>query len=161
PPRSLAPSTDRALEAVCLKAMARAPADRYPSPKALADDVERWLADEPVTAWREPLAVRAGRWVRRHRAAVGAIGLSLLTATTLLAVMVVLVGGEQGRTAGALGKAEESYEQARRAVEDSFVEVSQEILLDEPGFEPLRERLLRSALAYHQAFLRDRGGDPR
>ena len=48
------PALDKALEAVCLKAMATEPEDRYPTPKALADDLERWMADEPVTAWREP-----------------------------------------------------------------------------------------------------------
>ena len=48
------PSLDKALEAVCLKAMATRPEDRYPTPRDLADDLERWMADEPVTAWREP-----------------------------------------------------------------------------------------------------------
>src|SRR5262249_9716560 len=38
---------DKALEAVCLKAMAAKPEDRSPAPKALADDMERWMADEP------------------------------------------------------------------------------------------------------------------
>ena len=42
--------------------MARRPEDRYPSPRALADDIEHWLADEPVTAYREPWPVRLGRW---------------------------------------------------------------------------------------------------
>ena len=52
-----------ALEAVCLKAMALRPEDRYASPRALADDVEHWLADEPVSALPEPGASgwRAGR----------------------------------------------------------------------------------------------------
>src|SRR4051794_41268596 len=45
PPRALDPSLDRALEAVCLKAMALDPADRYASCQALAEDVERWTAD--------------------------------------------------------------------------------------------------------------------
>ena len=40
--------------------MANEPEDRYPTPKALADDLDRWMADEPVTAWREPFARRAG-----------------------------------------------------------------------------------------------------
>jgi len=39
--------------------MALRPEDRYPTPKALADDLERWMADEPVTAWREPFSRRA------------------------------------------------------------------------------------------------------
>ena len=56
PPRQLDPSIDRALEAVCLKAMAhRARRTATPRRRALADDIERWLADEPVSAWREPL----------------------------------------------------------------------------------------------------------
>jgi serine/threonine protein kinase len=55
PPRAVGPSIDRALEAICLKAMAMHPEDRYPSGRALAEDIERWTADEPVTAWREPI----------------------------------------------------------------------------------------------------------
>ena len=54
PPRKHDPSIDKALEAVCLKAMALSPEDRYTTPRALADDLERWMADEPVSAWREP-----------------------------------------------------------------------------------------------------------
>ena len=50
--------------------MALRPEDRYASPRALADDVEHWLADEPVSAYREPLAARLARWARRHRTAV-------------------------------------------------------------------------------------------
>jgi serine/threonine protein kinase len=85
PPRTINPSVPRALEAVCLKAMALRPEDRYPSARALADDVERWLADEPVSARRDPLFTRAWRWVRKHRtltttaAAVAVVGLAALS----------------------------------------------------------------------------------
>jgi serine/threonine-protein kinase len=72
PPRASDPSVDRALEAICLKAMALRPPDRYASARALSEDVERWLADEPVSAWREPLPRRARRWARRNRTAVTA-----------------------------------------------------------------------------------------
>ena len=53
-PRRRDATIDRALEAVCLKAMAHTPTDRYASTKALSEDVERWMANEPVSAWREP-----------------------------------------------------------------------------------------------------------
>src|SRR6185312_11036950 len=66
-PRTLDPSIDPALEAVCLKAMALNPDDRHPSARALVDDIEHWLADEPVSALRDPLFARAWRWVRHHR----------------------------------------------------------------------------------------------
>jgi serine/threonine-protein kinase len=85
PPRQAEPGVPAALEAVCLKAMALRPEDRYASAQALAQDVERWLADEPVSAWREPLRVRAGRWVRRHQMAV--------TATAAAAIVALLLGG--------------------------------------------------------------------
>ena len=53
-PRQFDPSIDKALEAVCLKAMSPDPENRYSSPRMLAEDTERWMADEPVGAWREP-----------------------------------------------------------------------------------------------------------
>jgi len=69
-PRTLNLLIAPALEAVCLKAMAPNPEDRYASVEALQADLDRWLADEPVKAWREPLWFRARRWMRRHRTLV-------------------------------------------------------------------------------------------
>jgi eukaryotic-like serine/threonine-protein kinase len=80
PPRQLDASIDRALEAVCTKAMALKPEDRYATSRAVADDVERWMADEPVTAWREPLGRQIRRWARRNRTAVTALAASVLVA---------------------------------------------------------------------------------
>jgi len=76
PPRVLVPTIDRALEAICLKAMATRPEDRYQSCRALADDLERWMADEPVSAYREPILSRAARWVRKHRTPTTAAALA-------------------------------------------------------------------------------------
>ncbi len=70
----------QALEAVCLKAMALRPEDRYPTARALAGDIEKWLADEPVSAWREPLRLWMGRWVRRHQARVAAVATGVVVA---------------------------------------------------------------------------------
>lgn len=55
------------LDAVVRKATAAEPHLRYASAGELADDVERWLADEPVLAYREPWTARLSRWQRRHR----------------------------------------------------------------------------------------------
>jgi tetratricopeptide (TPR) repeat protein len=72
PARKAKRSVPRALDAVCRKAMALQAADRYATALELAVDVEHWLADDPVSAWREPWPTRAGRWVRRHRTKVAA-----------------------------------------------------------------------------------------
>src|SRR5262249_13144625 len=77
-PRSVNPSVPGPLEAICHKAMALRPEDRYSSARALAADVTRWLDDAPVTAFREPLAARAGRWIRRHPRLVSAAAAALL-----------------------------------------------------------------------------------
>jgi eukaryotic-like serine/threonine-protein kinase len=49
-PRQVDPSIDKALEAVCLKAMATIPEDRHATARALADDIDRWAADEPPSS---------------------------------------------------------------------------------------------------------------
>ena len=91
-PRDVKPGAPRPLEAVCLKAMAPWPEDRYPSAQAVAADVERWLADEPVGAYREPLSARARRWVRRHRTAAGAAAALLVAALAVAGVGLVVLG---------------------------------------------------------------------
>jgi WD40 repeat protein/serine/threonine protein kinase/tetratricopeptide (TPR) repeat protein len=83
PPRQVQPGVPRALEAICLRAMARRPGDRYASARALADDVEHWLADEPVSALPETTLERVGRWCRRHRTWVRAgVAAAIVVAVT-------------------------------------------------------------------------------
>ncbi len=81
PPRTVDPRVPRALDAVCRKAMARRKEDRYASADELTRDLERYLADEPVAAYRASLAERLGRWGRRHFTAVVAGGVAVLLLT--------------------------------------------------------------------------------
>src|SRR5262249_26633056 len=90
PPRAVRPGVPRPLEAACLKATALKPADRYGWALAPAADVERWLADEPVSAYREPLAARLRRWGRRHRTLVTGAGAALAVGLVSLAAATAL-----------------------------------------------------------------------
>src|SRR3954469_1891797 len=56
PPRAARPSIAQGLEAICLKAMALKPEGRYGSTHEMAEDLERWLADEAVSAYRDPIS---------------------------------------------------------------------------------------------------------
>jgi hypothetical protein len=89
PPAAVQPAVPKALDAVCRKAMALKPADRYSSALHLAADVEAWLADEPVSAYREPGNVKAGRWLRRHRQMTTGVAAVLLAAVPLSIVIAV------------------------------------------------------------------------
>jgi tetratricopeptide (TPR) repeat protein len=90
-PRQVKPDVPAALEAICLKALNVNVAARYPSAEALAADVEHWMADEPVAAWREPAAARARRWMRRHRTLVSALSVLLVAAVVGLSAGAVLL----------------------------------------------------------------------
>jgi tetratricopeptide (TPR) repeat protein/tRNA A-37 threonylcarbamoyl transferase component Bud32 len=91
PPREVQPAVPHALEAICLKAMARRPEDRYTDCRAMAQEIERWLADEPVVAYREPRAVRLRRWVRRNqRLVAGATAAACVGVIALVAIMLVI-----------------------------------------------------------------------
>src|SRR5262249_40998903 len=72
-PRQINRQVPRALEAVVQKAMAIDPAARYASARALAEEIEHWLADEPVAAHPEAWGARLYRWARRHRTWVAAL----------------------------------------------------------------------------------------
>jgi serine/threonine protein kinase len=69
-PRKRNPEVPCPLEAICLKALATLPEDRYPSAQAMADDLERWLSDSPVIAYREPWATRTRRVIDHHSLAL-------------------------------------------------------------------------------------------
>jgi serine/threonine protein kinase len=90
PPRSVRSDVPRALEAICLRAMQSNPEERYATVGELADDLERWLADEPVSAYREPFVVWVRRWARRHRTLVVAATAAMLLTATALGVCVLM-----------------------------------------------------------------------
>jgi tetratricopeptide (TPR) repeat protein len=79
------------LEAICLKAMALKPEDRYATPRALIDDIKNWLADEPVIAWPEPWTVKTRRWMARHRTLVTGVAAALIVGVVSLSVATVLL----------------------------------------------------------------------
>jgi WD40 repeat protein len=87
-PRSLDPKIDRDLETISLKCLQKDPARRYGSAEALAEDLQRWLAGEPIHARPVGTAERIVKWVKRRPAAAGLIGVSAAAAIALVTVIV-------------------------------------------------------------------------
>jgi tetratricopeptide (TPR) repeat protein len=88
-PRRLNKAVPAELETVVLKALEKNPADRYATAQELADDLGRFLADEPIRARPPSAAQRLRKWGRRHPAAVAA-------AAAALAAAVLALGGSLG-----------------------------------------------------------------
>ncbi len=149
PPQALAPGVPRALQAVCLKALAKRPAERYAAALALAEDVKRWLADEPVSAYRDPPAVRAVRWARRHRTGVAAAVALAVTALVGLSLGSALLWREERRTRAEYDRAEHEHQAAERnfeALRATVLEMGRQVEEIETGAsDPQRSDLKRKA----------------
>lgn len=78
--RTIDPTIPKPLDAICSKAMALLKEDRYASASELAEDVQRLLAGEPVTAYREGFWARTWRWAKRHRTVLGRAAAALVVA---------------------------------------------------------------------------------
>jgi hypothetical protein len=85
--RDANPNVDPALEAICRKSMARRRYARYQRATELAEDVQRWMAGEPVTAYAENSWQKANRWIGQHpriwQAILGSVMVVLVALTTL------------------------------------------------------------------------------
>lgn len=159
-PRDVNATVPKPLEAICLKAMATKPSERYASPQQMAGDIEHWLADEAVPAYRETLSERLGRWTRRHRAIAQASVVALIVISVVSLVASYWVNNARRNEAIARAAAEKSFQDAKNAVNEFFTKVSEEKLLDVPGLQPLRRELLQSAERYYTGFIKERSDDP-
>jgi len=160
PPRAVNGRVPPALDAVCRKAMALRVEDRYPSPRALADEIEHWLADEAVSAYRDLTASRLARWGRRHKSAVAAAAAILVTAVVALSVSTALIGREATRREALRRLAETNFAHARDAVDRMLTEVAEVELVNVPQMQAVRKTLLEKARTFYLRFLEQKRTDP-
>ena len=140
----------------------------------MAEDVERWLAGEPVRAWSEPWPNRVQRWLRRHRtlAASGTAAASSPPSAWAWPQQYLLKANEQltdaydrARKAKEAAteqrdKARANFQLARDAVERLLTRVSEDRLLNTPQMEKLRREIMLDALQFHERFLHVDSSDP-
>jgi WD40 repeat protein/serine/threonine protein kinase len=107
-PRVLDPRIPRDLETILMKAIEKEPRRRYPSAEALAGDLRRFLADEPIQARRIGPLERLGRWGRRNPLVAG------LSAAVVLVAALGFVG-----VFGQMQVAQANEQQAKQERDDA------------------------------------------
>ncbi|MGE3820515.1 MAG: protein kinase, partial [Isosphaeraceae bacterium] len=145
-----------ALVAICRKATARNQDARYPDAKAFREDLERCLADEPVSAYSEPWTARLVRWGRRRRRLVTTAGVGLAVGLVVSASMLVVLLEVNRRLnrateAATIGKrqAESQRLKAEAALEQTRITLDRNLVLQAYGElannNPTRARALLEA----------------
>jgi hypothetical protein len=179
-PRRLNKAVPPELETIVLKAMAKLPEERYSSAKELADDLRRFLDDQPVLARRPGLRERAAKWAWRHRRFVAATILGLAATVVVLGATNWRVWRaeveakkakkdleeQKAETEAALagervqrGRAESNFQEARKVL-DFVTRLGVEEMADKPELQGLRRRLLTELLAYYKEFIEQHADDP-
>ena len=164
--RKVDPSVPPALDAVCAKAMARSRNERYVSASDLAEEVQRWVADEPVRAWREPWPQRLSRWARRNRSWVAAAAGTLVFVSIVSSLAAILIDGARRQTraslaAESIARAEAGRRliQARESIDTLLTGVA-EGLAQIPGAQKVRRNLLEKAAMQYRQLATEKGDDP-
>jgi tetratricopeptide (TPR) repeat protein/tRNA A-37 threonylcarbamoyl transferase component Bud32 len=161
------PKLARDLETICLKCLEKEPGRRYPSAQALAEDLERFLAGEPIQARTASTWERARKWARR-RPAIAALSGALL-AVAILGLGLVTWQWRQAIAARARADANADAERRAReaaeanlryaldAVDRYCTRVSEDPQLKERDLSKLRQQLLQTAVDFYQNFVQQRG----
>jgi eukaryotic-like serine/threonine-protein kinase len=153
------PSVPPALNAICLTAMDKQPSGRYQSAAELAEDVQRWLADEPVSVYPDPWPERAARWCRKHRTFTRAAAATLIAASLVAMIAAVLVNQARRAEVAAKDEAILRLGQAVQTVDEMLTGVNL-VLRDQPASQPLRRRLLQLAVERYESFVSLHADDP-
>jgi serine/threonine-protein kinase len=158
-PRSVDSRIPLDLETIVMKAIDKDPKRRYQSADEMAEDLQRFVNDEPIKARRVGSAERFGRWCRRNPAVAGLIAavLVLMAAGTAVSTWQAVaatraraeLAAKNDELTAEQAKVQARFDMAVRAIETFHTGVSEDALLKNPEFKELRTKLLKEATGFY------------
>jgi serine/threonine protein kinase len=159
-PRRLDKTIPTELETILLKAMAKEPAQRYESAQELAEDLRRFLENQPIRARRPSLAQRLTMWTRRHRALVRVAAATLVVASVAMIAGLALLWHQKRQTVAALQseaeqrqRAEQNWQLALKALNTIYLQTAERQFPRDPLREREDRELLAQALQFYEDFV--------
>jgi serine/threonine-protein kinase len=184
PPSRLQSRTPHDLEVICLHCLRKDPGQRYASAVELAQDLRRFLENQPVKARPASLVEKAAKWTRRRPAAAALLFVSALALTVLAAGWLEftwrlgrerdladaerreadnqrqLALSRQREAEDARQEAVENFALAREAVEKYSTQVTDDLQLRQEDLRPLRQQLLETALPFFEKLAERHAANP-
>jgi non-specific serine/threonine protein kinase/serine/threonine-protein kinase len=142
------------LDAIVLKALCKDPARRYASVEQFSEDIRRYLSGLPVLARRDTVVYRAGKFMRRHRAA--SIGAALVVLTLVAGVVATSRQADAARAQRV--RAERRFNDVRKLANAILFDIH-DAIRDLPGSTGARELVLKRALEYLDSLARESADD--
>lgn len=154
---------DADVEIILRKALAKGADERYASAAALADDVRRYLASEPIQARPPSFTYQVRKLVARRKGPFALAGAALAIVVALAIGMTVLYGRSQQnlrRAVAAETEARQNFTLAQNAVDRYLTRVGESPELKAHGLEDLRRQLLETARQFYVKLTTETGGEP-
>jgi tetratricopeptide (TPR) repeat protein/tRNA A-37 threonylcarbamoyl transferase component Bud32 len=151
------------LDWIVMKALEKDRDRRYETANGLAQDVQRYLADEPVHACPPSFSYKLRRLARRNKStiAVGTlVTLAMVVAIIALSFSSVSTNRAYAGERKARGEAERSLRAARQAVDDMYTQVAEKWLAQQPQLEALQREFLQKALRFYTDVAEPGSDDP-
>ncbi|MEM9589050.1 MAG: serine/threonine-protein kinase, partial [Planctomycetota bacterium] len=138
------PSVAPAIAAIAQKALSLKPIDRYATALELAEDVESFLADEAVTAYKEPWPSKWSRLARRHRSATRTAITSVILGSVLAGLSLLMLGVYATRETVARRQAQAAQTRAEQLGRESLAASAQFLAKSMASEIDLRWRILEA-----------------
>jgi tetratricopeptide (TPR) repeat protein/predicted Ser/Thr protein kinase len=141
------------IETIVAKALEKDKSRRYASATALAEDIRRYLEDEPIAAKPPSTAYQLRKFARRHKALVAvlaAVFVALVTAILGLVGYLRVQSKGNAELAAANQRERERFGLAMDAIKTFHTGVAEDLLLKQSEFGPLRQKLLSEARDFYR-----------